>query len=40
MDEKVTWFDNVDADSSSYFWVEEMIWLLGYVFSPRNLKVY
>ncbi|CAN6362040.1 unnamed protein product [Urochloa humidicola] len=33
------WFDNVDADSWSYFWIEEFIMLLGYGFSPRNLKV-
>ncbi|CAO2045327.1 unnamed protein product [Urochloa humidicola] len=40
MDEKVTWFDNVDVDSWCYFWVDEIILLLGYGLAPPNLKVY
>jgi len=34
------WFDYVDPDSWSYFWIDEFIMLLGYGFSPSNLKVY
>jgi len=34
------WFDYVDADSWSYFWIDEFIMLLGYGISPSNLKVY
>ena len=37
---QLDWFDNVEASSWSYFWIEEFIMLLNYGFSPRNLKVY
>lgn len=33
-------FDNVDADSSFYFWIDKFIMLLDYGFSSSNLKVY
>ncbi|CAO2142725.1 unnamed protein product [Urochloa humidicola] len=36
---KCDWFDNVDADSWSYYWIEEFVMMLDYGFSPRNLKV-
>lgn len=40
IDGQLDWFDNLDADNWSYFWIEEFILQLGYGFNPCNLKVY
>lgn len=40
VDGKIDWFDYVDEDVWSTFWIDEFIMLLGYGMSPGNLKVY
>lgn len=40
VDEKVDWFDHMDADLWCYYWVQDFVMKLGYGVSPPNLVVY
>ena len=40
VDGQVSWFDHCDGESWSFFWIEEMIAMLGYDVSSPKLRIY